>query len=99
MSGELERAGRLFQRLLEAGDLSPESEGALVAIEGAALEIGRGLGDRPASRDLLLATVLVDDSTSVALRLDEIRRGHGLLREALGEKATSADVQMMTRAL
>jgi hypothetical protein len=96
---DIERATELFRGLYVSGDISNDSKDTLLAVNGAALEVGRGLGDESSSRELLLATVLVDDSTSIATRINEIRVGHTLMYEALADEASSADVQVMTRAL
>jgi len=99
MGQEIERAKHLLHGLLVSGAVSKDSQNALLAVSGAALEVGRGLGELSSSRELLLATILVDDSTSIASRIDDIRLGHRRMCEALAVEAASADVQVLTRAL
>jgi hypothetical protein len=96
---EIERAAGLIERLVQRGAVSQETTDALLDTEQAAVEIGRGLGEHSSARDVLLATILVDDSTSIGRLVPEVRYGHSLLLDALASESTTADVQVLTRAL
>jgi hypothetical protein len=99
MGQDIERAAESLEALYGSGGLSEESKDALLAVSGAALEIGRGLGDPSSAQELLLASILVDDSPSVAPNVAEIRFGHQLMLDALTPKESVANVQVLTRLL
>jgi hypothetical protein len=99
MDQDTERAADSLEALYESGGLSEESKDALLAVRGVAPEIGGGLGDTSSARELLLASILVDDSTSIGSLVSDIHHGHGLMLEALRAERHSADVQVLTRAL
>jgi hypothetical protein len=98
---EIERATEHLEGLYRSGGLSEASKDALLAALPAgktALAIGNGLGEKASSPELLLASVLVDDSPSVAPNVAEIRFGHKLMLDALAQEA-AANVQVLTCAL
>lgn len=97
MDDDTERVAKNLERLYEAGGLSDESAGALEAVSPQ--HTASGLGERSSSSELLLVSVLVDDSTSIATSIDEIRLGHGKLLKALRSKPFTADVQVHSRAM
>jgi hypothetical protein len=99
MGQEIERAVGALEALYGSGGLSEESKDALLAVSNSALEIGGGLGDPSLASELLLASILVDDSTSIGSLVSDIHHGHGLMLEALKAERYSADVQVLTRAL
>jgi hypothetical protein len=99
MGQEIERAAGPLEGLYRSGALSDDTKDALLYVPGAVEKIAAGLGERSAGNELLLALILVDDSTSIAMRIKEIRFGHNLLLEALRAEASDADIQVHTRAL
>lgn len=101
MEGQSEEVGRLLGAALEEGAVSDETQRALNAVPHAADEIAAALGEPSASRELLLATILADDSGSMSGRDDAVRRGHNLLLEVLRDNRTagSAEVLVHTRYL
>ena len=99
MGQEIERAAQSLETLYRAGALSDDASDALLAIEAVAEKIGAGLGEPSVSDELLLALILVDDSTSIAGSIDAIRSGHKLMLEALRAEPIEADVQVHTRLL
>ena len=98
MGQEIERVARSLGRLYQAGDLAEDSRQALKA-PGIVAAIGRGLGEQSSADELLLATILVDDSMSIARNIDEVRRGHNEMLAALRETTNTAEVRVQTRAL
>jgi hypothetical protein len=98
MSQEIERAKGPLQALYRTGAISDDAADALAAVKAVA-KIGAGLGERSAGDELLLALILVDDSTSIAANISEIRSGHKHMLEALRAEPFEADVQVHTRAL
>ena len=99
-SQQTERAAGLLERLYGSGAISRGSTDALLATGLAAPQIENGLGKTASSNELLLASVLVDDSPSIASSIEEIRFGHSLMLEALGsESGASTDVHVLTSAL
>ena len=99
MGQDVERAAGSLEALYGSGGLSEESKDAILAVRGAALEIGRGLGDASSAQELLLASILVDDSPSVAPNVADIRFGHQLMLDALTPKESAANIQVLTRLL
>lgn len=98
MTNELERAKRPLVQLYEAGELDELSCAALETPDIRAA-VAAGLGEDSAADELLLATLLIDDSASIAPNIAEIRRGHNTMLEALRAQKTTADVLVQTRAL
>jgi hypothetical protein len=96
LSKELERVAGNLESLYSSGALSGESANALGKVT---LQLGQGLGDVSPSKELLLVSVLVDDSTSIATNIHEIRFGYGRLLEALREEPFEADVRVHARAM
>lgn len=100
MGTDIERAASLLQDLYGSGTIAEESTNALLALDSAALEIGRGLGPASGSSDLLLASVVVDDSTSIRSDIWAIRAGHETMLDALSaESRSGADVYVHASAL
>lgn len=99
MGNEIERAARSLENLYSSGALSDDATDALLAVTGAAKEIAPGLGEASTRDEILLASILVDDSTSIAININEIRFGHKIMLEALRAELFTADVQVHTRAL
>lgn len=98
MGQEIERAAGSLEALYRSGALSNEASDAFAAVEAAA-DIGAALGKWSANDELLLASILVDDSTSITYQIDEIRSGHKQMLEALRAEPFEADVQVHTRLL
>ncbi len=101
MDDEVERAAGLLERLYRDGDMSEEAKQALLRAAHAPKQIGTGLGYEPTSaRDMLLVSVLVDDSTSIGSLVSDIHYGHSIMLDALREESTgSTEIQILTRAL
>lgn len=99
MGTNIERAEGLVTDLYRSGTLSEESTNALLKAKQAPEEIGAGLGEHRSARESLLATLLVDDSPSVATNLHEIRRGHELMLSALARQAGDTEVLVLTKML
>lgn len=97
MASELERASRSLAQLYKAGELDDRSQTALEAPPVRA-ELAAGLGEPSTADELLLATILLDDSASIVPNIAEIRHGHNTMLDALAEPGT-ADVRVQTRAL
>ena len=97
MAEDIERVADALENLVQSGALSDESANALSLVNSR--EVARTLGDQSASRELLLVSVLVDDSTSIATNIGEIRRGYGVMLEALRKEWFSADVRVSARAM
>lgn len=98
MSSEVERTTRPLAQLYDAGELDDKPRAALEAPSIKAAILG-GLGEVSAADELLLATVLIDDSVSIAPNMAEIRRGHNMMLDALRVDESTADVRAQTRAL
>jgi hypothetical protein len=96
MSHEIERTAGAIQAVWRSGALSDEAKDALVIVQE---QLGRGLGEGSTADELLLVVIVVDDSTSVALNMREIRFGHKLMLDALRTESFGAEVQVQTRAL
>jgi hypothetical protein len=94
----LERVAGNLERLYGSGGLSQESSRALGSPE-TAVEIAEGLGRPSSASELLLVSVLVDDSTSITPNLGEICTGYQQLLAALRSESSTADVQVLTRVL
>lgn len=99
MAQDIERIVGLLERMYGSGVLSQESTDALLETGKAARDIGRGLGESSSASELLLATLLVDDSPSIRPYIVEVQRGHSTMLEALVTEQASADVLVHTRAL
>lgn len=99
MGQEIERAAKSLEALYRSGALSDDTKNALLNVRGVANKVAAGLGERSEGDELLLAVILVDDSTSVAANMAEIRLGHKLMLEALRAESFGADVQVHTRTL
>lgn len=99
MSQEREQTARSIEALYLAGAISDDAKDALKALPSASEQLTLGLGDPTPREELLLAVILVDDSTSVGLNMPEIRAGHAVILDALRAESFDADVQVQTRAL
>jgi hypothetical protein len=97
VADELERVADSLESLYGSGGISEESAEALAAVNPR--ELASGLGEVSSSSELLLATILVDDSTSISTSIDEIRHGYSVMLEALRDESFSADVQVHARAM
>ncbi|HET7052977.1 MAG TPA: hypothetical protein VFI09_03555 [Solirubrobacterales bacterium] len=83
---ELERAADLIGRAYADGELSRESANSLRAVGNIAGELGPALGVSGEAGDLLLVTILVDDSTSITeapYGPEAVRLGHNLCLDVL----------------
>jgi len=99
MDQETERAARPLESMYRSGTLSDGATDALLTVTKGVERVAAGLGDRSSADELLLATILVDDSASIAININEIRFGHKLMLDALRAEAFAANVQVHTRAL
>jgi hypothetical protein len=93
-----ERAIRLLQEAYSKGELSDDSTQALLSAEGAAAQVAAALGSEGTSGEVLLVSILVDDSSSIAGHAPEVCAGHNLLLESLLEPS-STEVLVLTRYL
>jgi hypothetical protein len=98
MSQEIERVADSLKRLYGSGALSRTSAD-LLGQESTQRAIAAGLGSSGAGQEVLLVAILVDDSGSIALNLDEIHLGYERMLEALRGESANADVQVHVRAL
>ncbi len=98
MGDEIGRAAGAIERLYGSGALSQQSADALHGTRRAALEISRGLGEPSSAGELLLASLLVDDSPSIAPNVAEVRLGHNNMLEALHTVDSTAEIRVLTRA-
>jgi hypothetical protein len=104
LAEENERAARILKRALVKGDFSEASGQALLTAGGE--EVGMHLGlplgtDTAGEGDLLLATILIDDSPSIGNIEDGMQaviQGHNYCLEALAEELPS-DILVLTRFL
>lgn len=99
MAQDVERVIGVLERLYSSGALSQEATDALLTTGKAARDIGRGLGESSAARELLLSTLLVDDSPSIGPHIAAVQLGHDTMLAALAPEQDSADVLVHTRAL
>jgi hypothetical protein len=98
MSNEIERIARSLAQLYDAGELDELSCTTLEAPDVKAA-VAAGLGERSTADEVLLTTLLIDDSASIAPNIAEVRRGHNTMLEALLTEQTPGDVRVQTRAL
>lgn len=96
MEQELERVAGGLERLYGEGGLSEQSSAVL---EQQRDTIGKGLGEPATGSELLLVSILVDDSTSVATNLNEIDFGYNQMLEALRAEPSTAEVLVLTTLL
>lgn len=97
MPSDAERVGRSLAQLYQGGGLSPDSASALQKAKPA--RVGTALGEAVDASELLLVSVLVDDSISIARDIDDIRLGYGKLLKAVRTKPLDAVVQFHVRAM
>lgn len=95
----LRHVSALLGGALADGTLSKESAAALLAVPNLAVRVAEGLGDMSAAPELMLVSVLADDSFSIAKQAPEVGRGQQLLLHALSTAQRSADVLVQTRLL
>lgn len=89
MSDELDRVASILGDAAAAGAISEGSQQALLRVGGVGAEVARRIGEEVAADELLLVTILVDDSGSMDNNCPAVCHGHGLLLQALaGTKAT-----------
>lgn len=98
MGQEIDRVAGLIGRMHESGALSPDSTQALFATGRAVQAIRYGLGHGSSADELLLATILVDDSPSIEHQIAAIQQGHGAMLDALAPEHANSDVLVHTRA-
>lgn len=96
MERELERVAGGLEHLYGEGGLSEQSAAAL---EQQRDTIGKGLGEPATGSELLLVSILVDDSTSIATNLNEIGFGYSQMLEALRAEPSTAEVLVLTTLL
>jgi hypothetical protein len=99
MAHELDRVADSLERLYGDGGLSEDSTDVLLITKGALEKIADGLGEVSSADELLLAAILVDDSTSIGPLISHIRHGHKLMLDVLKDERHSVHVQVFTRAL
>jgi hypothetical protein len=98
---ETERGADLLGRAYADGELSEESKQALVAVGGIGTEAGHALGRTSEGNDVLLVTILVDDSTSITdapYGPEAVRLGHNFCLDVL-QRASGRQVLVHTRYL
>lgn len=101
MPNKIEQATALLNSSYYEGLLSPESAKALAALPQHPEEIAAALGSDATGTDVMLVTILVDDSLSIrditsGRQAEE--RGHDRLLEVLGRR-TETNVLVHTRLL
>lgn len=96
MERELDRVAGGLERLYGEGGLSEQSSAVLQQQRDT---IGKGLGEPATGSELLLVSILVDDSTSVATNLNEIGFGYDQMLEALRAEPSTAEVLVLTTLL
>jgi hypothetical protein len=99
LSNDIDRTPAVIQALWRSGALSDESTAALQDVREISEKLSQGLGDDSNRDEVVLVAIVVDDSTSIALNMPEIRVGHELMLDALRAESFEADVQVHTRAL
>lgn len=90
MPNEIEEAADLLELSYAAGLLSDESAGALAALPQIAGEVAQALGINATGSDVLLVTILVDDSESIPMIARGIQaeeQGHDRLLDVLDRRA------------
>lgn len=86
MGAEIALAARLLELAYSDGSLSEESATALQKVPAVASEVGAALGADPTEDEVLLVTILVDDSSSIGHIVGGIRaveEGHDRWLEVL----------------
>lgn len=101
MADGAEQAADLLQRAYASGELSAESSQALIAAGDVGREVGQALGSRGQRDELLLVTILNDDSGSIMAisgGADAVCQGHNHCLDALNQEE-GAGVLVHTRYL
>jgi hypothetical protein len=101
MADEPDRAADLLQRAYASGELSKESSQALIAAGDIGREVGQALGSGSQGDELLLVTILADDSGSILSipgGAEAVRQGHNHCLDALNTEK-DAKVLIHTRYL
>jgi hypothetical protein len=96
MNGD-ERLELSLSQLYAIGGVSTEAADALARAEPK--QIGTALGETSEAAELLLVSVLVDDSLSIAKDINDIRLGYDKLLTALRNKSFDTDIQFYVRAM
>lgn len=92
------RAANALEAAYAEGGISEASKDALLAVPDIGREIGASLGISGQAGELLLVTILADDSESIGYQASEVRQGHTLMLEALGG-GFATEVLVHTRLL
>lgn len=98
-SWSLRQVSALLGGALADGTLSKESAAALLAVPNLAAQVADGLGEGSVSPEVMLVSVLADDSFSIAKQAPQVARGQNRLLDALATAQRSADVLVQTRLL
>lgn len=98
MSDSFERATHLLQQTYAEGEISEGSKDALVAVGDVGVEVATSLGSDITGDELLLVSLLVDDSVSVGPYAHAVINGHNLALDAL-DSGNPAQVLVHTRYL
>lgn len=98
-SWTVRQVSSLLGAALADGTLSKASAAALLAVPNLASRVAEGLGDVSAAPEVMLVSVLADDSYSIAKEAPAVARGQNRLLEALQTAQRSADVLVQTRLL
>lgn len=97
MATHTERALELFRGAYADGELSRESSKALQDVPNVASEVGPSLGQEATNGEILLVSVLVDDSSSIREHTPAVIRGHNRMIEAAARGSGDAKVLFHTR--
>jgi hypothetical protein len=99
---EIERAADLLGRAYADGELSEGSTESLRTVGNIASEVGNALGVSGEDSNLLLVTILVDDSSSILdapYGTDAVCLGHNLCLDVLQRASGGRNVRVHTRYL
>jgi hypothetical protein len=94
------RSREVLAQAFAEGEISEGSSSALLKVEEIGDKVDDALGDDTPSGDVLLVSVLVDDSYSIGQEQKRVRaviEGHNRMIEAAGRRAGSTDVLFHTR--
>ncbi|HET7060198.1 MAG TPA: hypothetical protein VFH99_02685 [Candidatus Saccharimonadales bacterium] len=101
MADGANRAAELLQQAYASGELSEESSQALIAAGDVGREVGYALGGGGHGDELLLVTILADDSGSISVipgGAEAVRQGHNHCLDAL-DTEQGAEALVHTRYL
>jgi hypothetical protein len=102
MADELERARAALRDAYADGELSEESSEALQSVPEITLKVASALGTGSYRGDVLLVSVLVDDSSSIGYipkRVQAVIAGHNRMIEAAARRSAGTEVLFHTRYL